>query len=185
MPLIACLGWGSLVWDPRSLAVQREWFTDGPFAPVEFLRQSQDGRITLVLDPRVDAVPVRLLWAVMDHADLTGAREALRAREGTPPQQIERDIGAWSRGDAAPAWIAALPHWAESHGVEGVVWTALPPKFNGQVGETPTPENLVAYLAQLTGRVREDAERYVRRAPRQIDTPYRRRIEAAMQWTPL
>ena len=37
---IACLGWGSVIWDPRALPIQREWFKDGPFAPVEFTRQS-------------------------------------------------------------------------------------------------------------------------------------------------
>jgi hypothetical protein len=72
---IACLGWGSLIWDPRSLPIQREWFKDGSFAPVEFTRQSTDGRMTLVIDPT--ASPVRLLWAHMLTTDLQPAREAL------------------------------------------------------------------------------------------------------------
>lgn len=185
MPRIACLGWGSLVWDPRGLPIQREWFSDGPLAPVEFLRRSQDGRITLVLDPRPQAVAVRLLWAVMDAADGDSAKEALRMREGTPASRIAEDIGAWTRGDQPPALIVELPRWAESRGVDGVVWTALLPKFDGHASVAPTPEQVVAYLAGLTGRRRDDAERYIRRAPEQIDTPYRRRIEAALQWTPL
>lgn len=40
------------------------------------------------------------------------------------------------------------------------------------------------YLIRLTGRVREEAERYVQRARAQVSTPYRRRIQAAFNWTP-
>lgn len=135
MPVIACLGWGSLVWDPRVLPIQRQWFTDGPFAQVEFLRQSKDARITLVLDS--SASLVRSLWAVMDATTLDEATEALRNREGIPTNNAATDIGAWSAGGAAPALLVDLPQWAASQGINSVVWTALPCKFNGENGEGP------------------------------------------------
>ena len=183
MPLIACLGWGSLIWDPRELPVQGDWRTDGPFVKVEFLRQSRDGRMTLVLDPA--APPVRSLWVVLGTRALDEAREALRKREDIPEANAIKHIQAWSKGDSAPALPADLPQWAESRGIDSVLWTALPPKFNDKNGQVPTVDEAVSYLGGLTGQKRENAERYIRFAPRQINTPYRRRIEAELRWTPL
>jgi hypothetical protein len=179
MARIACLGWGSLVWDPRELPIQREWFADGPFVRVEFVRQSDNGRITLVLE--ASAPPVRSLWAVMDHAQVDAAREALRRREGVSRQRAT-EIRGWSRGEGPPELVLDLPEWAASHGLDCVVWTALPSKFNGKEGHTPVVTEVIEYLRSLTGATRDNAERYIRRAPRQIDTPYRRRIEAELRW---
>lgn len=180
MARIACLGWGSLVWDPRELPIQRDWFADGPFVQVEFVRQSDNGRMTLVLEP--SASPVRSLWAMMDLTDVTDAREALRKREGVSAKRAA-EVRGWSKGDASPELILNLQEWAASRGVESVVWTALPSKFNGKEGLTPTIKQVLEYLGDLTGAARGAAECYIRSAPRQIDTQYRRRIEAALHWT--
>ena len=178
---IACLGWGSLVWDPRGLPIRRSWFDDGPLAHVEFARQSQDGRITLVIVPKDKAHPVRLLWALMDDECLKEAQEHLRIREGNPPSE---DIGRWLRGSSSPRCIPELDNWALARSLDAVIWTALPPKFEGEECRTPTEEAITTYLRQLTGTKRDNAERYIRRAPRQIDTVYRRRIEAELGWLP-
>lgn len=183
MPLIACLGWGSLVWDPRELPIRRKWFVDGPFIKAEFLRESSDGRITLVLDSSAELV--RSLWAVMDSADIDIAREALRKREGDKVHL--KDIGVWSsqgKPELAPPLIQNLPQWAQSHGIQSVIWTALPPKFKGK-SYIATCEEIIEYLSGLTGATCDNAERYIRLTPRQVDTRYRRQIEATLHWTPL
>jgi hypothetical protein len=120
----------------------------------------------------------------MDTVDLNQAKKALREREGISEQNKTEPIGVWSRGIDTPHLVAELPQWAESRGIDAVVWTALPRSFNGKKDPMATVEQVVLYLGGLTGRARDNAESHVRRAPKQIDTPYRRKIEAALQWTP-
>lgn len=177
---IACLGWGSLVREPRQLPIRREWFKDGPFAPVEFCRQSRDGRITLVIEPKAE--PVRVLWAHMLPNTLEDAQKALRDREGISDKNWASRIGSWTSGGSPPPDIPELPRWAEERSLDAVIWTALPPKFGDE--ERPlSAEEVIAYLRALLGTVRDYARQYVERAPRQIDTDYRRQIEAALGWS--
>ena len=179
MTNIACLGWGSLIWDPRNLPIRRYWFKDGPLIPLEFARQSEDDRITLVIT--LAARPVRSLWALMDSDSLEEAKERLRLREGrTKPEYI----GDWSRGQLSPVSIPGLSEWALTRNVDSVVWTALPPKFKGENNRQPGVEDVLQHLQELSGTKQDAAEKYIRRAPRQIDTAYRRRIEAELQWLP-
>jgi hypothetical protein len=95
--------------------------------PIEFTRQSADGRITLVIDST--ASPVRLMWAHMLSGELQSARKALRDREGIKRGNWASKIASWRRGQRAPAMIPALPKWAEARGLDAAIWTALGPKF--------------------------------------------------------
>jgi hypothetical protein len=182
--MIACIGWGSLIWDRRNLDVDGEWRADGPMLPVEFARQSGDGRVTLVLVQGF--VPVPTLWSGFNSANLATARESLRQREGVPRSRAGDLIANWRRGEnpiAEPD--AAISAWGARMDLEGAVWTNLPPKFGGIDGRVPTVNEVVAYLRTLEGSVRTAAEEYVRRAPRQIATTYRGAIERALGWTPI
>ena len=181
MSRIAVLGWGSLIWDPRGLPIKRKWFEDGPLIPVEFARQSIDGRITLVIEQ--NARPVRVLWALMDSSDLKEAVEALRAREDIPSKNVDSHIGRWPVDNQLVKNIPDLPQWASARGIDAIVWTALPPKFD-KTERTPSKEEVIEYLSSLRGSARDLAEAYVRKAPRQIDTGYRRALEARLGWSP-
>ena len=176
---IACLGWGSLVWDPRELPIRGSWFEDGPLVHIEFARQSRDGRITLVLTEA--GTLVRALWALMDCTDIQAAREALRAREGVPKSKPEF-IGSLERGGDGPAQMVGCVEWLGKQQLDAVVWTALPPKF-GDAEKTPTEDQVVDYLAGLRGAARDNAKQYVRKTPPQIDTNYRRAISARLSWS--
>lgn len=117
----------------------------------------------------------------MKAADLAVARRDLMAREGT---EKAVHVAGWSAGDPAPAAIPGLLTWAEARGISGVVWTALPSRFDKRT-VVPSIGQVLDYLRGLEGEKRMAAEEYIRRAPHQVDTPYRRAIEAALGWTPL
>ena len=78
---IACIGWGSLVWRPENLQIQNKWFDDGPLLPIEFTRQSDNGRMTLIIDDSSSFV--RTLWALMTVEDLPTAIKSLEERENS------------------------------------------------------------------------------------------------------
>lgn len=75
-------------------------------------------------------------------------------------------------------------NWAERMNLDAVIWTALPPKFKGGT-RIPSVEEVISYLSGLSYEKRKHAETYIRMAPRQIDTDYRRKIQAVLHWSPL
>lgn len=175
--MIVCIGWGSLIWDPRGLPVMGRWFTDGPRLPVEFSRQSQGGHITLALTENAEPVPT--LWTELNASSVDQAAEVLRVREGpTRAAWIGRHPGGPNPTSPVALVIAA---WCSERGLDGVVWAALPPQFGGSE-RIPTADEVVSHLRQLRGDARTTAEQYVRCAPAQVRTQYRLQIETELGW---
>ena len=179
--MTVCLGWGSLIWFPGSLPTIGDWNTDGPELPVEFARQSRDGRITLVIEPKSERVPV--LWTRLTVGSIDAARRALADREEVCLARNPRSIGYWSLERASEhVESVGIAAWAKAKGVNAVVWTALKPRFNGSL-TMPTCEEVVRHLRNLKGPERTKAEEYVRKTRKQIRTAYREVIEFELGWT--
>src|SRR5450759_3605994 len=172
---IACLGWGSLIWRPGNLLIQRKWFNDGPLLPVEFVRKSDNGRLTLVITET--AKPVRTLWALMTTDNIEIAKTSLRIREGISKEKLNSRIGSLTVEDEITEGInLIIKNWAISLKLDAVIWTTLPSKFNNLEGQVPTIDEAISYLRSVDINTWETAQEYVRRTPKQIDTEFRRRF---------
>ncbi len=179
---IACIGWGSLIWDKRDLPVAGDWQPNGPLLPVEFGRESsKDGKISLVLCAETSLV--RTYSALLDVADIQAAKEALAKREGIE-NPAAKGIGFWDSATNAVHGREqqAIMAWAKALELKGVVWTNLTCGFQDRRGQMPKPEEIVAYLQGLGGDKLEKAKEYVCKAPLEIDTPYRRFITEKLGW---
>jgi hypothetical protein len=182
---IACIGWGSLIWQPGDLPACGGWRSDGPRLPVEFARISRDGRLTLIVWPGVPEIDT--YWTEMTLPTLDAAIAALASREGCPP----RFIGHWSRdragAEVAPEAVATVTAWAAHRDLQAAVWTDLPSTFAKRTGAPWSPSAAVNYLG---GLVRDDAEalprarEYIRRAPAQTRTATRTLAEQELGWLP-
>lgn len=175
--LIACLGWGSLIWKADGLPLASEWFTDGPLLPIEFSRVGDGGELATALC--INAPPCKVLWAVLDVQSVEAAREALRQREQIPHDR-EDGVGVYLTGRSG---LGVLAEWASARQLDAVIWTALPPRIDGHEGRTPTADEAIAYLNSLSGETLDHARDYIRQVPAQIDTPYRRQISRQPGWT--
>lgn len=179
-PTFACLGWGSLIWEPGGLPISHEWHGDGPSLPLEFARKSNDGRMTLVVCKQGTLCPT--LWNTLSSTSLDEAREALAEREGLPSTKNAAFwTGSGSSGHHGAELVGA---WANKRGFAGVVWTGLPPKspVTDQNDDHPSIEDVISHLRGLKGNSAVRAEEYVRRAPNQISTSYRARIIEEFGW---
>lgn len=177
---IACIAWGSLIWEPAPLELASPWRPDGPRLPLEFVRDSDDSdELALVLHEAAPPMPTYWAWLAVD--EIGAAREMLRRREKIRPEY--------------PQWVGSIPDpqgqdeervaaWMHTMGIEGAVWTALPAKFAGVSERAPSAHEALAFLAGLQGQQRVNAEQYVRRIPPEIHPLYRGLIEQRLGWTP-
>jgi hypothetical protein len=190
---IACIGWGSLLWDPRTLPMAEAFRAFGPMLPIEFSRVSLDGRVTLVIDP--SAPPLLTFSTRLAVDSLTAAVDALGEREKIVPERRAEWVGRRVRRSLAAAGAVGesgethavdgvIDRWLASTELDGVVWTALPAR--GPKGESALPDrdDLVAHLESLAGPDRARAEQYVRRTPRSVRTPHRAHFEERLGWVP-
>lgn len=121
----------------------------------------------------------------MDTDKLELATQALGKREHSSASEkwIKDNIGTWSLGEDNPLFICSLSEWAISRGIDAVIWTAIKckhPQLDKE--EVATHEEIITYLQSLRGGVRVAAKEYIIRAPRQVDTEYRRAIESKLGW---
>lgn len=170
---------------PRSLPVRRGWFSDGPLLPIEFARESGDHRITLVI-ANVNH-RVRTLWALMSVDTLDLARSALAAREGISESNMSYSIGYWESASESShgEYADEIGSWAKRLSLDAVVWTNLKVGFRNNRDELPQYDQVLEHLRSVSHEERVVAEEYVRKAPIQIDTEYRRNLERDLGWAPI
>lgn len=174
---IACIGWGSLIWDPRELKIGNDWNDDGPMLPVEFTRISEDGRVTLIIDEY--AKPVRTLWTLMTCKDFDEAKESLRKREGTNESFIH---SVTQNKETTDEIKIIVQDWIKLKGFDSAIWTGL--SYSKKIKGRPSIEEVISHLTNLDENIKQSAKNYIKMAPRQINTEYRRIIEERLGWTP-
>lgn len=152
------------------------WFPDGPRLPLEFTRFSKRGRVTLIVDRA--AQPVEVLWATMEVERLEDAIRLLADREETSYQNIQSVRIDDVTEDAIKLEIL---WWLRSKQLPAAIWTGL--SYRGE--SRPSITDVLGHLKSLEGSERKLAEEYVRKAPKQIRTEYRARIEAELGWAHL
>jgi hypothetical protein len=174
---IACIAWGSLIWNPQSIKIRGSWFNDGPFLPIEFARQSRDGRITLVIE--VNSPPIQTLWGLMSTNNFNDAIESLKTREGTTKSQIHNQ-----NLDSKPQTKVheIIKQWLIGKNLDCAIWTGLPPRFDGENNVVPTIEQLFDYFDKMDCALFKVSAEYVINTPKQVDTPYRRLFEKKYNW---
>ena len=187
---IVIVGWGSLIWDPRDLPLERTWQNGGPNLPIEFSQVSQDCRLTLVIDYENGVVvPTQLIHS--PRVNLGEAIKDLRLREGTIRKRIgfvdlrhgkdstvnysdaERDSKDYLDRQRACSDVST---WLSGTDYNAAVRTALTSNFKSEVDHDYSVDAALEYLWSLPKSAMERAIKYISNAPAFINTPLLRRL---------
>ena len=198
---ISVLGWGSLLWDTKSskgeeferrltrcLGSHDPWCEKGPTLRLEFSRVSTSrcDALTLVLDYD-NGARCQVAYRFSTRNDPEDAVYDLKQREGT-----RRDrIGLYVAGEEGRTRWANTPadaqesirEWANSMGVEAVVWTALDSNFAKNAGVSFSTTAAMEWIKNLSPKGKEKAAEYIRRAPTFVKTDLRIKTQAE-PWFP-
>ncbi|WP_421521883.1 hypothetical protein [Ochrobactrum quorumnocens] len=180
---IAYLGWGSLIWNPDGLPIRGVWHDDGPVVPLEFARESSGQRLTLVIVD--EANPVRALWCLADVNTVDEGTRRLAEREGIGSANIKHSIGFWRADSGASHGRSAseISAWGAEKRLDAVLWTNLKFGLEANRDVMPTYDAALAHLKSLPPERSKVAEVYIRRAPKQVDTDFRRGFERDLGWS--
>jgi len=164
------------------LPIYGDWNNDGSVLPIEFARESNDGRITLVLVDDQHTVPC--LWALLDVVSLSDAKKALARREGISDKNINYSIGCIDRNTAFKHGKCAktINKWAADKDLDCVVWTNLKYGLICSRDSMPSASSLLSHIEGLSPDQRIVTEEYVKRAPKQVKTHYREIFEETLGW---
>lgn len=174
---IACLGWGSLIWNPGGLKIKgKDWFNDGPLLPIEFVRISTNKRVTLVIDQ--DSKPITTLWNLMDTDDFQSAFDSLMKREGT----IRKRIRSINQSDVPKNSIEKIvQEWLKKKEIDVAIWTGL--YLNNKTQDRrPSVDEIVNHLIALENSELDNAKEYIIKTPTQVQTEYRKTIMSELNW---
>ena len=187
---IAILAWGSLIWQPKELAYNKTfgWQKGGPILPIEFARISKDGRLTLVIAK--DVKEVKTYFAISSYESEEEAILNLAVREGSG----RNSIGSYDKNkdtfSSKFQFEDEIKRWIKNTDFDTVIWTNLGENWNikndkGDIIRQIEPEKRIEYLKELKGNTSAITEEYIRRTPIEINTDFRKEIEATLNWTPI
>lgn len=188
--LTAILAWGSLIWNPKTLDYDKKfgWLYDGPNLPIEFSRISKEGNLSLVITENGTFNKTFYTFA-NSNLSFEEVCENLRIREG---KCNRKDIGFY-KAETDEFHSEDFKHkeeirnWSKEKKIKNIIWTDLPEKWSyineNEETKNINPNERIEYLKNLPSEKKDIAEEYIRRTPLQIQTDFRKEIEAELNWT--